>query len=203
ALDNDPGQTKVDELTQALQDAMTALTDKSVASVAVTTAPTKTTYHQDKETLDITGGKVTVYYDNNTSKVIDLTIDMVSGFDNTKAGSLTLTVTVEDKTTTFDITVADGGVNGGANIFPELYVAMFDAAEAGDLKRVRELQRRIMQISGTIYTVGKYGSSYLKGVKCALSLLGICDDYLSWPYRKFRTEEREKIRKALADLGAL
>ena len=105
ALDNDPGQTKVDELTQALQDAMTALTDKSVASVAVTTAPTKTTYHQDKETLDITGGKVTVYYDNNTSKVIDLTIDMVSGFDNTKAGSLTLTVTVEDKTTTFDITV--------------------------------------------------------------------------------------------------
>ncbi|MBR0330330.1 MAG: dihydrodipicolinate synthase family protein, partial [Alistipes sp.] len=98
---------------------------------------------------------------------------------------------------------ADGGVNGGANIFPELYVAMFDAAEAGDLKRVRELQRRIMQISGTIYTVGKYGSSYLKGVKCALSLLGICDDYLSWPYRKFRTEEREKIRKALADLGAL
>ena len=98
---------------------------------------------------------------------------------------------------------ADGGVNGGANIFPELYVAMFDAAEAGDLKRVRELQRRIMQISGTIYTVGKYGSSYLKGVKCALSLLGICDDYLSWPYRKFRTEEREKIRKALVDLEAL
>ena len=96
---------------------------------------------------------------------------------------------------------ADGGVNGGANMFPELYVAMYNAAEAGDLKRVRELQRRIMQISGSIYTVGKYGSSYLKGVKCSLSLLGICDDYLSWPYRKFRTEEREKIRKALEALG--
>lgn len=88
-------------------------------------------------------------------------------------------------------------------MFPELYVEMFDAAEAGDLKRVRELQRRIMQISGSIYTVGKYGSSYLKGVKCALSLLGICDDYLSWPYRKFRAEERERIRKALEELGAL
>ncbi len=58
-------------------------------------------------------------------------------------------------------------------------------------------------MSCEIYTVGKYGSSYLKGVKCALSLLGICDDYLSWPYRKFRAEERERIRKALEELGAL
>ena len=96
---------------------------------------------------------------------------------------------------------ADGGVNGGANMFPELYVEMYNAAEAGDLKKVRELQRRIMQISTTIYTVGKYSSSYLKGVKCALSLLGICDGYLSYPYRQFREEERAKIRQALLDLG--
>lgn len=96
---------------------------------------------------------------------------------------------------------ADGGVNGGANLFPELYVAMYDAACKHDIVRVRELQRRIMQISTSIYTVGKYGSSYLKGVKCALSLLGICDDYLSYPYRKFRAEERNRIRQALEALG--
>ena len=96
---------------------------------------------------------------------------------------------------------ADGGVNGGANLFPELYVAMYDAACKHDIARVRELQRRIMQISTSIYTVGKYGSSYLKGVKCALSLMGICDDYLSYPYRKFRTEERNRIRQALEALG--
>ena len=96
---------------------------------------------------------------------------------------------------------ADGGVNGGANMFPELYVAMYEAAKTGDVVRVRELQRRITQISVSIYTVGKYGSSYLKGVKCALSLLGICDDYISWPYRHFRAEERAKIREALEALG--
>ncbi len=96
---------------------------------------------------------------------------------------------------------ADGGVNGGANLFPELYVAMYDAACKHDIARVRELQRRIMQISTSIYTVGKYGSSYLKGVKCALSLMGICDDYLSYPYRKFRAEERNRIRQALEALG--
>lgn len=97
---------------------------------------------------------------------------------------------------------ADGGVNGGANIFPALYVGMYEAACAHDIARVRELQHRIMQISATIYTVGKYGSSYLKGVKCALSLLGICDDYLSYPYRKFRAGERARIRHALEALGA-
>ena len=35
-----------------------------------------------------------------------------------------------------------------------------------------------------------------------LSLLGVCDDYLSYPYRKFRTEERARIRQALEALGA-
>ena len=97
---------------------------------------------------------------------------------------------------------ADGGVNGGANIFPELYVGMYNAACAHDIVGLRTLQRRVMQISTSIYTVGKYGSSYLKGVKCALSLLGVCNDYLSYPYRKFRAEERIRIRRALEALGA-
>lgn len=91
----------------------------------------------------------------------------------------------------------EGGVNGGANMFPKLYVEMYKAASNGDLARVRQLQAIIMKISTTFYSVGKYGSSYLKGVKCALSVLGICDDYLAYPYRKFRTEEREKITKAI------
>lgn len=98
---------------------------------------------------------------------------------------------------------ADGGVNGGANIFPELYVGMYEAAKAHDIARVHELQERIMQISTSLYTVGKYGSSYLKGVKCALSLMGICDDYISYPYRRFRPEERAKIRAALEALGVV
>ncbi len=96
----------------------------------------------------------------------------------------------------------DGGVNGGANMFPELYVAMYNAAVARDIDKVRELQKQIMAISTTIYSVGKYGSSYLKGVKTAASLLGYCNDHLAWPYRKFRAEERAKVAEALRALGA-
>lgn len=94
-----------------------------------------------------------------------------------------------------------GGINGGANMFPELYVGMYDAAKAGDLQRVRELQQYIMQISTSIYTVGRHGSSYLKGLKCALSILGIIkDDFVASPFYKFDEPEREKIRQALEAL---
>ena len=93
---------------------------------------------------------------------------------------------------------AHGGINGGANMFPKLYVAMYDAARSGDLVRVRQLQQVIMQISTSIYTVGKHGSSYLKGLKCALSLLGIInDDFVASPFYKFDAPERDRIRQAL------
>ena len=70
-----------------------------------------------------------------------------------------------------------------------------------DMEEVRRLQEKVMQISATIYTVGQHGSSYLKGLKCALSLLGICSDYVAAPFHKFEQRERGKIWKALQNLG--
>ena len=61
-----------------------------------------------------------------------------------------------------------------------------------------QLQQLIMQISTTIYTVGRHGSSYLKGLKCALSLMGIInDDFVASPFYKFEAPERQKIQEAL------
>ena len=74
---------------------------KSLQSIAITTMPDKQTYVEGMDALDVTGGKVTAYYNNETSQVIDLTPEMVSGFDNTKPGPQCLTVTYQDKTTTF------------------------------------------------------------------------------------------------------
>ncbi len=96
---------------------------------------------------------------------------------------------------------AHGGINGGANMFPSLYVSMYEAARRGDVTRVLQLQQIIMQISSTIYTIGQHGSSYLKGLKCALSLLGIIkDDFVASPFYKFNQPEREKVRQALSAL---
>jgi len=96
-----------------------------------------------------------------------------------------------------------GGVSGGANLWPRLYVDLYNAAVAKDLNTVAALHARVMQISGTIYGVGQYWSSILKGIKCALSLMGICRDFLAEPFHTFRQAERAKIEEYLMQMGEL
>ncbi len=98
---------------------------------------------------------------------------------------------------------AHGGVNGGANLVPRLYVELYEAAARRDLARVTELQARVVRIVGTVYAVGHHGSAIIKGLKCALSLLGICDDFMAEPFRRFREPEREAVRRHLRDFGLL
>jgi len=96
-----------------------------------------------------------------------------------------------------------GGVNGGANFHPRLYVELFRAAQAGDNARVRELHAQVMHISDNLYRVGRHSSAIIKGIKCALSLLGVCDDFMAEPFHRFRGPEREKVQHLLAGLNLL
>jgi dihydrodipicolinate synthase/N-acetylneuraminate lyase len=94
-----------------------------------------------------------------------------------------------------------GGVNGGANMFPSLYVDLYNAAIARDFDKIKILQEKVLGISRSIYNVGHYGSSYLKGVKCVLGLLGICSDFMAQPFFHFLPKEREIVQNALVELG--
>ena len=94
-----------------------------------------------------------------------------------------------------------GGVSGGANLCPRLYVELYDAAKARDFDRAAALHAQVMRISSTLYRVGRYGSAFIKGVKCALHELGICDDFMAEPFHRFRDEERTRVRACLAALG--
>jgi hypothetical protein len=60
-----------------------------------------------------------------------------------------------------------------------------------------------MKIRESIYSVGKYGSSIIKGTKCALSIMGICDDFMAEPFHRFKEAEREIVRQHLISLGLL
>jgi len=97
-----------------------------------------------------------------------------------------------------------GGVNGGANLWPSLYVELYDAALRRNLGQVMALHEKVMQVSSTVYAVGRFGgSSYLKGIKCGLSLMGVCGDFMAEPFHKFRDRERDSIKKHLQKLGLL
>jgi 2-dehydro-3-deoxy-D-pentonate aldolase len=95
----------------------------------------------------------------------------------------------------------DGGVAGGANICPDLFVQLVDAVRRQDPKWT-ELQARIERLQG-IYDIGKYASRFIKGTKCCLSLMGICDDYLADPFHRFRPEDRARVAEVLRQVGGI
>lgn len=93
-----------------------------------------------------------------------------------------------------------GGVNGGANICPELYVNLYKASAERDFDKIKQLHEKVMQISMTIYSVGAY-SSYLRGLKCAVSCVGICSDGMAEPFRPFDKEEKNTVARYVDELG--
>jgi 4-hydroxy-tetrahydrodipicolinate synthase len=95
-----------------------------------------------------------------------------------------------------------GGVSGGANLFPKLYVKVVEAHRAGNLARAQELQKQIQRVSDSLYRVGRYSSSIIKGIKCALSCMGVCDDFMGEPFHRFRAAESELIKMRLKEIAS-
>ncbi len=118
-----------------------------------------------------------------------------------KNSDFTILVGREEMTSAFVLMGGHGGVTGGANLFPKLYVDLYNASLDRDFERILPLQEKLMQCSTTIYKAGNYGSSYLKGLKCSLSVMGICNDFVAEPFRKFEGPDREKIIKLLDELN--
>ncbi|RMF41216.1 MAG: dihydrodipicolinate synthase family protein [Planctomycetota bacterium] len=94
----------------------------------------------------------------------------------------------------------DGGVHGGANIFPRLFVDLFSAADCGDSSRVAQLSRIVGDLQA-IYAVGKYDSRFVKATKCALSVLGICSDRMAEPLNRFLAPERQRVAEVLGRIA--
>ncbi|QEG38626.1 putative 2-keto-3-deoxy-galactonate aldolase YagE [Roseimaritima ulvae] len=94
----------------------------------------------------------------------------------------------------------DGGVNGGANIYPKLFVRCYQATRDGDQAAETALQNQIEKLQA-IYLVGKYASRHIKGTKSALSILGICDDKLAEPFNHFEPPERARVAEVLESLN--
>ncbi|MDN3688946.1 dihydrodipicolinate synthase family protein [Cyclobacterium jeungdonense] len=95
-----------------------------------------------------------------------------------------------------------GGVSGGANLFPKLYVDLYNAAETGNLSEVARLQELVMEISAEIYSRGSYGSSFLKGLKASMNVLGFGNGFLAFPLTAFEEQQIQEIKEKLPQLGA-
>ncbi len=87
----------------------------------------------------------------------------------------------------------DGGINGGANIFPELYVKMYEAALRKDIDKMQKLQEWIRKIQKNIYQVADSPMSIIIGLKYALSLKGLCSAQMAMPVYADLTDHKKKI----------
>lgn len=93
-----------------------------------------------------------------------------------------------------------GGICGGANLFPRLYVGLYEAARDGDTGRIAEIQETVTEICDRIYRLREDRCGYLRGLKCALSVAGICGQNLAEPFTALTPGERDRIATALREI---
>lgn len=94
----------------------------------------------------------------------------------------------------------NGGINGGANVFPKLYVKIYDLMQNGQFAEAETLQREVMEVSCRLFTIGKHGSSIIKGIKGALEVRGITKRYLAAPFAGFNDADLNRVAGVIQDL---
>src|SRR5690606_12422572 len=93
----------------------------------------------------------------------------------------------------------DGGVSGGANLLPGLFVDFYESLVRGDQVAGDALRQKIMALR-QIYEIGKYATRHIKATKRGLSLLGICDDFMAEHFHRFRQPQRDQVAAILRQL---
>ncbi len=93
-----------------------------------------------------------------------------------------------------------GGVSGGANLFPRLYVSIYEHMQAGDFAQAAALQREVMELSCGLYNIGRHGSRIIQGIKGALELSGICQRHLAAPFRGLSADELKRASEVISGM---
>lgn len=103
---------------------------------------------------------------------------------------------------------ADGGVSGGANVWPQLFVQIYEAATLASDTAMTDQQEILHHLVdraddlGQIYRLGSVSAaSVVKGLKSALSILGVCSDTPAEPLSPCTSTERTRIEQILRSMG--
>ena len=99
----------------------------------------------------------------------------------------------------------DGGVSGGANVLPQLYVQLYEAARTGFDDEVAAFESDVARL-GHIYSVaspsGITAASVVKGLKGALATLNVCSALPAPPLAPLSAVQTEQVKQILHSLRA-
>lgn len=91
-----------------------------------------------------------------------------------------------------------GSIGPGANVAPEWFVALWNAAKEGRTEEAWEIERRILAMSG-IYRHG----GFHPGLKGALACLGVCKPIVAAPQSALDEAQLRAVGDLLAEVGLL
>lgn len=87
---------------------------------------------------------------------------------------------------------AHGGINSLANLVPEGFVALYEAAQQGDAEKAFAWQRQINRLMR-----GLEGFPFLPALKEALEYRGWLSAKISAPFAPLSDEQRQKLHEIL------
>lgn len=96
-----------------------------------------------------------------------------------------------------------GGVPGGANVWPQMMVGLYNAAIAKDEQQIADWQAKVVEFGRIYSVVGKHFSAGIAGLKTAVELRGICSGVFAPPIQPVTSEQRAEIKAILSGLGLL
>ena len=95
---------------------------------------------------------------------------------------------------------ADGGVCGGGNLLPSVYVKLFNAAKNGDAAEIKRLVAIVDQMFQHIYKCPNGNMNLIPALKYAMSQAGLCSNVIAPPLLEPSPEHLSQIRSQLPDL---
>ncbi|MCA9237250.1 MAG: dihydrodipicolinate synthase family protein [Planctomycetales bacterium] len=95
----------------------------------------------------------------------------------------------------------NGGVAGGANVFPEFFTEVYDAHLCGDQNRLAAAQRRVERLQA-IYAVGPVSiPGVIARTKAALAARGLCQAVTAPPIAPATSAERQRVTAIIEELA--
>ena len=92
---------------------------------------------------------------------------------------------------------ADGNISGASNLFPKLFVDLYNAARSCDAATVRQLSERIARIHAITQMPG---ASWLAVFKYIGSRLGLMQPWCCRPYAPLNEVQRRRVDELLSQM---
>lgn len=92
---------------------------------------------------------------------------------------------------------ADGGVCGGGNLLPQLYVNLFNAACSNDTQEVARLSSIVKSVYNKIYTGPDGNMNIIAALKLAMSRCRLCRDVTAPPLAAPTGEHTDQVNREL------